>query len=378
MHKKMQLQQQIQSECSAAVCSAIIRSSLASVVGLGLISALLLFIAPLEIASVVIIFRLTSLIFTHFNASRIQKALQNNENLSRHLRIFNIGVVYGAISWISIPFAISPADLISIAGVGIIIVMTLGLAMISLTFAPMPKALILYLSPYLAGVSVYIAMNADIFGWISIGIVAASIFGVLSAGQGLSRLARATARTNAENVRLSFELQRALEKAELLLRTDVLTGLANRLAFEEFIKSQFAQHENGVLIILDLDHFKQINDQSGHSVGDDTLRAVGQLLHSMTTQSPWPQTMAARIGGEEFSIFLPNARLKPASLFADRLRTAISRLKIPKMIAGQSVSASFGIAERNNGETIDELAKRADTAMYRAKNSGRNKVLNAA
>lgn len=183
-------------------------------------------------------------------------------------------------------------------------------------------------------------------------------------------------------VRAGLRLQRALAdleaKNELLERlalTDALTGLANRRAFEEALSTETARatrHGKPLsLLFLDLDHFKNVNDQHGHAVGDEVLSAVSDLLKRLGRRGD----MTARIGGEEFAVLLPQTSLSQAKLVAERIRVAleaspVGRTKPVKM------TTSIGCAsyDGNGDMPSSTLLRVADEALYRAKQDGRNRV----
>jgi diguanylate cyclase (GGDEF)-like protein len=153
--------------------------------------------------------------------------------------------------------------------------------------------------------------------------------------------------------------------------TDSLTGLFNRRRLD-----QAFEHELGralrysvplSVIIGDIDHFKQVNDTHGHQIGDQVLQAVAEILRhgvrSVDTVGRW--------GGEEFIIICPDTDLEGAHALADKLRISIEATILPGDIRN---TTSFGVAEYRCGETVKELVSRADSALYRAKLGGRNRV----
>ncbi len=153
---------------------------------------------------------------------------------------------------------------------------------------------------------------------------------------------------------------------------DQLTGLYNRhyLLESAHIKiSKSMRHKTPVsLTVIDLDHFKHINDTYGHKTGDLALKAIADLLKSVVRK----EDIAARFGGEEFVVIFDHCDLKDALRKAEDLRKAISQLK-PK---GLDLTASFGVAQLDSsGESFDQLLNRSDKALYLAKEQGRNRVV---
>jgi diguanylate cyclase (GGDEF)-like protein len=166
--------------------------------------------------------------------------------------------------------------------------------------------------------------------------------------------------------------QRNLALAELRAASDALTGLPNRRAADESLKRMVAQAGRAVAplsaILFDLDHFKRVNDLHGHDQGDTALAAVGQVLTATVRASDF----AARFGGEEFLVLLPDTARTGAVEVAEKLRRALERADLPGV---GTVTASFGVASMPEDATDPEyLLRKADRAMYRAKARGRNRV----
>lgn len=171
------------------------------------------------------------------------------------------------------------------------------------------------------------------------------------------------------------ELRRQKEYAELLARTDALTGLANRRAFDEAAEQevQRAQRYNTplALVMTDLDCFKAINDRHGHHVGDQVLQHFARIL----SESVRHIDLVGRWGGEEFAILMPGTDLEEAVQAAERMRQAVLNAAPPLQHAACAYTASFGVAAfRTETPTMVSLLGRADAALYRAKENGRNRV----
>ena len=156
-----------------------------------------------------------------------------------------------------------------------------------------------------------------------------------------------------------------------LSQTDPLTNLLNRRSFSEKVFQLKKMHQQYAIIILDLDHFKSINDQYGHSIGDDTLKLVSQTLLDHTPKSD----IVARYGGEEFIIALQHTNPSNALKIAEKCRLAIENIQIN--IRDQQtikVTASFGIDFSSHNKTLEQTIRNADDALYISKQSGRNQV----
>ncbi len=166
-----------------------------------------------------------------------------------------------------------------------------------------------------------------------------------------------------------------------LAQTDPLTRLRNRRGFEQAI-AEYAQGRDADLggstvIIADIDHFKRVNDNYGHLIGDQVIRAVAQVLQN----SVKGRDIAARWGGEEFIVFLPETTGDGAVRLAEQVRLAFSKTRIKrggKQEVNDAVTISIGVAEITPGEALERAVERADGALYQAKNDGRNCVRVAA
>ena len=170
----------------------------------------------------------------------------------------------------------------------------------------------------------------------------------------------------------NIKLKKQKEKIKKLLRTDDLTNLNNRRSFNQFYDTLFSisQRYNDALslIMFDLDNFKHFNDQYGHQAGDDLLKEIGKLLNKNTRK----EDIAARIGGEEFYILLPNTKKQKSKNIAERLRRKISEISLDCI--SETATASFGVVELKQDESQDDFLIRVDTALYQAKNKGKNRI----
>lgn len=157
-------------------------------------------------------------------------------------------------------------------------------------------------------------------------------------------------------------------------RTDVLTGLRNRRSFNEELHRLFAQRQRqGItfsLLLIDIDHFKRVNDAHGHPMGDSVLRTVAELL----TKTLREMDFVCRYGGDEFAVICPGSRLHEAAVAAERVRQAVAAIRVRLKGADISLTISIGAAEIANSEIADGLIQRADEALYAAKQAGRNCV----
>ncbi len=158
---------------------------------------------------------------------------------------------------------------------------------------------------------------------------------------------------------------------EKMATTDYLTGTVNRRHFMEILETQKAQierHQYALsLILFDIDHFKSINDQYGHDVGDAVLKQIADTVRKNIRQTD----VFARYGGEEFIVLAPYTDMPNAHQVAENIRVALQKIENENV---QGITASFGVAQYNNGESTSNLIRRVDEAMFKAKNAGRNQI----
>lgn len=167
----------------------------------------------------------------------------------------------------------------------------------------------------------------------------------------------------------------AMQRELIRLATiDSLTGVYNRRAFFEKAKEMCARAAAGTplsAIMLDIDHFKRINDRYGHDVGDEAISVVAREV--MVERSA-----VGRLGGEEFAVLLEGRDIAQAAAIAEALRLRLAHLELETSSDKVTVACSLGVGQWKAGDTIDRLLKRADVALYKAKTGGRNRVVVAA
>ena len=177
-------------------------------------------------------------------------------------------------------------------------------------------------------------------------------------------------------VDLLLRVHRVEQEMRCLASYDSLTGLLSRHAFfdnaNNYVSLAKREHRPFSVMIIDLDHFKLINDRYGHPAGDAVLRLFADVTNSVARRSD----IVGRLGGEEFAIVLPNTSAAEALEFSQRLHTAINKAVLTFQDKVIKYTASIGLTEFDTGseDSIDDLLARADLALYQAKHSGRNQT----
>ncbi|WP_404355636.1 diguanylate cyclase [Methylotuvimicrobium sp. KM1] len=172
------------------------------------------------------------------------------------------------------------------------------------------------------------------------------------------------------------QLRKELSKVKEAATVDALTGLLNRGTFDETLTNLLEESSDKdiCLTLLDLDHFKQVNDKFGHLIGDNVLKFTASLLKKYSEKHHY----VARYGGEELAIIMPNTSLSAAQDIAEKIRTSLQNSRLKRKNSNESIGTitlSIGIATRKQNDTIESFILRADQALYKAKETGRNKVI---
>jgi diguanylate cyclase (GGDEF)-like protein len=192
---------------------------------------------------------------------------------------------------------------------------------------------------------------------------------------GFRKETRTLAEWLASQAGIALENARLHERVQRQATTDELTSLVNRRRFLEALQTELERaqlfEEPLSLVLADLDDFKRVNDEFGHQAGDHALKTFGGLLQAHLRKVD----VAGRLGGEEFAVLLPETSLESAVSVAGRMRNALN--EVPLRLPGGvelSLTASFGIAEIEPGQSAEQLLSRADAALYDAKAAGKNRV----
>lgn len=173
---------------------------------------------------------------------------------------------------------------------------------------------------------------------------------------------------------MAMTLSQRSETLQHAALTDSLTGMQNRRYFDDALReyiAEFRRIDRPVgLMVLDLDHFKQVNDTHGHDVGDEVLRAVAGCLKGLTRY----HDVVARLGGEEFAVVAPNMNGDQLGKLGERIRKAIAGMAVLSGNVRLRITTSMGVAVWDGEETAEDFYRRADKLLYEAKRMGRNRI----
>lgn len=370
---------EVQLEIVRAVAELEKRTHIANLIGWSACVAAALGMPGGEIFAVPIAWRLFSILFVRHSWRKLRGKLVNYEPYEEELAFAKFSAVVSGFFWalLLLPLAVGaiwhPLALI------ILTVAIIGVSLGCTLFGPLPRLLFVYYAVFMTTVIGLVTIASASFNWGVTGFVVFAGCGIVSYALGSGKEHRRSAETLVENRRLSYELKRALSRSKELAERDPLTGLLNRRAFFEKIAKQ-TRTQTAFLLALDLDYFKRINDRFGHAVGDQVLETSAGVLTKLITDLPGGPHVSVRLGGEEFAILLNGLDRATALSTAEALRERVAKISDQLRVDGQRidglrVSASIGLAALSPDETIEEALAAADKALYRAKDSGRDKVI---
>ena len=216
-----------------------------------------------------------------------------------------------------------------------------------------------------------------LFWQIAAGVAVVLVLVLVLALHRYRRMLQRLVHSNAQILRQQQALEAVNQELERFSQTDGLTGLANRRQFDHALQREHARQQRTgsalSLLMIDLDHFKYVNDHYGHAMGDDYLRAVARVLLASVTRAT---DVAARYGGEEFACLLPDTPAEDAFMLAERIRRGVADLGLPNALADTThLTVSVGVATLERGTSSSaQLLTQADEQLYAAKHAGRDRV----
>ena len=350
------------------------RTLIANVIGTLLIVGIAQWLPNASDFYLPMLLRFIALFGTSMLYESIRRRLAKNADVLVPMHFATAMAAFAGLSWASMVIPVflepylHPASYIVTAGVFIsvtlVITSTSAIKRIAIPFA------FGFLATFLTAL---VFAPFELALWLGVGLTfVMGAIGIFSIGTARQRLEAADMLV--ENRRLTEDLEEALARAEFLAVRDPLTGLYNRRALFEEQVFRDAPGERHHVLIIDLDHFKQVNDDYGHDMGDRVLIGVAMVLRDFVRELPGEGHLAARLGGEEFAVFLAIADDGEADATADSLRRSINAVAAGLNLPGNLGTASIGMSHMLRGESIGDALQRADNALYGAKKRGRNRV----
>ncbi|RFF32224.1 ligand-binding sensor domain-containing diguanylate cyclase [Wenzhouxiangella sediminis] len=210
--------------------------------------------------------------------------------------------------------------------------------------------------------------------WVVVILALSGLIGLATQWR-MRRLERRARELSAQVDEKTRELKQQAENFERQARIDQLTGLANRRAFDEWLAEEFRRSRSEdrplSLVIMDLDHFKRVNDEYSHLIGDEVMRVVADVLRKHVRAGD----QAARWGGEEFTLTFHDIDGEQAAGISERIRRSIETTDFGRLAPDLTITASFGVSDNRQAQNYEDLLRQADQALFRAKDEGRNRVV---
>lgn len=314
----------------------------------------------------------------------LARRIATGQPFLRTLNMLCASFFVGGTVWAAILAIVPIALWNSFEALSLIVLISVGVTIVTIIASPVPRAMWSFYGGFTLAMTALMLAHFDALGplpyvWGGVTLLTSGL------AIRISRDIRKTVAIDEENRRmadtlshLNEELGGALDRADRLARYDQLTGVRNRRAFEEeagAIAVRRDSEEQWYALLVDLDHFKAINDRHGHFIGDEVLRRVGAIMADVEKRIPY--TISARLGGEEFALLLPGSGEGEIRAAAEAVRQQIERLQIDGGAESVRTSASFGLSDWHVGEPVHAALRRADAALYEAKEAGRNRVVSA-
>ncbi|MCJ8190504.1 GGDEF domain-containing protein [Sphingomicrobium aestuariivivum] len=332
-----------------------------------------------------VLLRMLTISFTAYNTNRVRECIDKELPVTPAVNRFCLGMVFAGMSWAGLLWVLPLQYVETLSGTLILCVVITGISLVVAVASPLPRVMWSFIAGFLLPLFGWLLMIAPTYGLAPAVTVAGLGLASLSLGAGMGRESVETARTVIEKRELAIQLSQLNEELrataaekEHLASHDALTGLPNRRSFEKRVAGIAAggQSERWSLLLVDLDHFKVINDAAGHAGGDTVLRAMGSLLASLAGALPG-EAHAARVGGEEFALLVEGLRDAAVQDVGISLGARCRVIPPPPGYDGR-VTASIGITRWAAGEPFDRTFRRADEALYAAKDEGRDRVRRSA
>ncbi|MCJ7420664.1 GGDEF domain-containing protein [Sphingomicrobium astaxanthinifaciens] len=335
-----------------------------------------------------ILARVAALLTNYVLGVKLRAALEAGDDYQKPMARWVRGAALAGFSWSLLLWAVPASEVGSLGAQGLFSIVLLGVASAINTVIGERRAILYFTIPFALSAGAYFVCLAPLVGWLplliaTLGIVIIFLFALNleSQHQHLAASFAANAMLAQSLHQANVELSEALEIADRLAHYDQLTGLRNRRCFEQEAQGMAsARAEDGRrldMLLVDVDHFKSLNDRFGHAFGDRVLKRVGKALDAFAEAHP--ETIAARIGGEEFAVVLDGAGSDAeARLYSEDLRARIEAASPTARGSDQPsrITVSLGLTRWRVGETLDQAMRRADRLLYAAKEAGRDRSCN--
>lgn len=319
-----------------------------------------------------LLFRLLAMVGTRAGFANMRSALREERGIARAFNWLAASLFVGGMAWGSTMLPIlafptlHPARLL--VGGGTLIGMSIIVTMLS----PMRGLALSFSSGFLGafGLGLYLTGAADGLALMAGMTILFLIFIAYSHASTFGH--ERSAKLLVENRRLGESLRVSLERAMHMADHDSLTGLFNRRAF--FTYAERVGWPRRLVIMIDIDHFKSINDRFGHATGDRVLESVGEAIVEVLKTQVGPDHIAARLGGEEFAIMMPFRSIAENRHTTEALHKNIAEIAARLDVSGLVTTASLGVFIADGDAKLDDALHEADTALYRAKALGRDRT----
>ncbi|WP_265561832.1 GGDEF domain-containing protein [Sphingomicrobium arenosum] len=330
-----------------------------------------------------IVARVAALLTIYLLGVRLRRAVEDDGEYRVELARWSRSAALAGFSWSLLLWAVPPDEIGSLGAQGLFSIVLLGVASAINTIIGERRAILYFSIPFGLSAAAYFIALAPVAGWLPLLIAALGFVIIILFAINIDKQQQHLASIFAENVmlaqslhRANVELSDALTIADRLAHYDPLTGLRNRRSFEQ--ESRRLQRDRAAgdrhdVMLLDVDHFKSLNDRFGHAHGDTVLRRVGKAIQLFARVHD--DALVARIGGEEFVLILSGAASdEEAVTRAENLRERIEHLSQEGSGRQGAVSASIGTTRWSAGEALQVALGRADRLLYAAKEAGRNRT----
>ncbi|GAA4040491.1 GGDEF domain-containing protein [Parerythrobacter jejuensis] len=369
----------IRAEVLAAMVDREAQVAPAHLIALGLLLASLAVVTQPGLLALALCLRTASLLLTRRTTARLVSDIDLEAGEDGALNGLYIAMTLAGVSWATLLLALDPAADPPIAVALVAGVVMIGVSLVIITYGPIASVKVAYVASFLGTLAVACMTGHPVVPWQLMLGVAGLVAGPVLFSRGAARHSITRACLTVENRRLSDKLQQALERAERLAHHDPMTDLLNRRAFFQRFSAPPDAGTERHLLMIDLDHFKAINDCFGHDAGDMVLCGLAREMEAVLAGLPAGNHGCVRLGGEEFVFVLDRLDLEEAHAVAEDLRKRARLVPVRQgMSPNLGVSASIGVAVQKPGESLDDVLRRSDLAMYRAKDRGRNQVALAA